>query len=70
MYQIRPASVQAASNLVRCLLAAGGLAVLQIAIDSIGVGSTFTMLAVFSAICILLLLMEYARGLKWRRARS
>ncbi len=65
-----PSTVQAASNLVRCLVAAGGLAILDFAIKRIGVGYTFTVIAAFSAVPIPLLLLQYVKGLGWRRARN
>ena len=70
IYHHGPGTIQAASNIVRCLLAAGGLAALQPVIDRVGVGYAFTVLAILSIIPIPLLFVEYTLGLEWRRARN
>ena len=63
-----PASAQAALNIVRCSLSAGGLALIQIVIDGIGVGWCFT---IFSGLCLAMLLpilLVHRYGTVWRKA--
>jgi hypothetical protein len=65
-----PATAQAGLNLVRCALSACGLAALQLVIDSVGPGWTFTM---FAGICLgttPLLWMENKWGMEWRLAKG
>ena len=68
--QGQPATAQAACNLVRCLLAAGGLAVIQVIIEHRGAGETFTYLTVITMICVPLVLVERSKGMVWRRKRA
>ncbi|CAG8977664.1 hypothetical protein HYALB_00006614 [Hymenoscyphus albidus] len=61
-----PTSAQAALNIVRCTLSAGGLALLQLVIDRVGVGWCFT---IFVGLCLsmifpVLVLLRY--GMSWR----
>lgn len=63
-----PASAQAAINIVRCSLSAGGLGVLQVVIDSVGVGWCFT---IFGGLCLCMLAPIWTvqrYGMVWRKA--
>jgi len=63
-----PARAQAALNIVRCGLSAGGLALLQVVIDGVGVGWCFTILA---GVCLSMLFPIWAvhrYGMAWRKA--
>ncbi|KKA23750.1 Major facilitator superfamily transporter [Rasamsonia emersonii CBS 393.64] len=60
----------AAANIVRCPLAAGGTSVLQLLIESVGVGWCFTLIGAVCGLCIPLLVFERERGGKWRMARA
>ncbi|KAJ4291619.1 hypothetical protein N0V90_009514 [Kalmusia sp. IMI 367209] len=68
-YPLSPATATAANNLVRCLMGAGGTAVITLMIDSMGRGWCFTFVAgvivLFSP--ILWVLMKW--GPKWRNER-
>ena len=59
------ASAQAACNLLRCLLAAGALACLEPLTSRLGLGPTFTLIAAFAAVCLVLLAIEVRRGQRW-----
>ncbi|KAG9236957.1 multidrug resistance protein [Amylocarpus encephaloides] len=64
-----PASAQAALNIVRCSLSAGGLALLQFVIDRVGVGWCFT---IFAGLCLSMLLpiwTVHRYGMIWRKAQ-
>ena len=65
-----PATAQASSNIVRCALSAAGLAVLQVLIDHIGVGWTFTVFAVLCLRTTLIIRILVRWGLQWRLARE
>ncbi|CAG8957533.1 hypothetical protein HYFRA_00010399 [Hymenoscyphus fraxineus] len=61
-----PASAQAALNIFRCTLSVGGLALVQLIIDRVGVGWCFT---IFAGLCLsmifpVLVLLRY--GMSWR----
>jgi hypothetical protein len=62
--------VSASSNLVRCILSAAGLAVLQVIIDHIGIGWCFTFFAAIAATATPLLLAERKWGMTWRASRD
>ncbi|KAL1598890.1 hypothetical protein SLS60_008033 [Paraconiothyrium brasiliense] len=68
-YPLSPATATAANNLVRCLMGAGGTAVITLMIDAMGRGWCFTfvagVIATFSP--ILWVLMKW--GPKWRNER-
>jgi hypothetical protein len=64
------ATTQAVSNVIRCLLAAGGLAALDPLLDRIGAGITFTLAASLVASCGGLFLLQIWKGPKWRATRS
>ena len=63
-----PASAQAALNIVRCSLSAGGLAVLQIVIDGVGVGWCFSIFAGLSLSMLLPIWTVHRYGMIWRKA--
>jgi hypothetical protein len=61
-----PSTAQAANSIVRAFLAGGGLALVQIFLDAMGVGWTFT---VFGGLCIGSLgvaWLEWRCGMSWR----
>lgn len=62
-----PAAAQAANNIVRASLAGIGLAVLQILLDHMGVGWTFTLLGAISAACLGVAWLEWTYGQRWRK---
>ena len=70
LYPEASASASALNNLVRCLIGAGGVAIVQPMIDAIGVGPTFVILAGITAVVSLLLILEWHKGEGWRRARK
>jgi uncharacterized protein (DUF697 family) len=59
-----PSTASAANSVVRCLLAGGGLALVQILIDEIGVSFTFTL---FGGICMATIAVAW---LEWRYGKS
>ena len=65
----RAATAQAVSNLYRCLLAAGAVAVLEVALHNVGPGATFTIVATITALCLPIFLIERAHGQRWRKQR-
>ncbi|KAJ8133464.1 hypothetical protein O1611_g172 [Lasiodiplodia mahajangana] len=66
----RPATAQASSNIVRCILSAILIAVLQKLIDALGFGLTFTILSLFCLAAGIFYLIELKYGMKWRLARQ
>ncbi|KAK1780653.1 major facilitator superfamily domain-containing protein [Copromyces sp. CBS 386.78] len=69
LYPGASASASAVNNLVRCLLGAVGVAVVQYIIDAIGAGLTFLIFAIVTAASIPLLWLEWRFGERWRRKR-
>jgi len=63
-------TAQAASNLVRAELAAGGLAVLDVILRGVGAGWTFVLFAVFGLLSIPWLYLLEMKGLRWRHSAS
>lgn len=61
-----PSTAQAASNLVRCELAAGGLAVLDLLLKELEPGWCFFLLGLIGFLCVPLLFLLQTRGLAWR----
>ena len=53
---------------MRCSLAGGGLALLQIFLDSIGIGWTFTFLGGVCLACLGLAWLEWKYGKDWSEA--
>ncbi|KAI1487335.1 major facilitator superfamily transporter [Biscogniauxia mediterranea] len=66
----RSSTAAASANLIRCALAAGGLAALQPIIDAIGAGWCFTIFGLLTAACGPLLFLEMRLGHRWRKSRS
>ncbi|KAF7561984.1 hypothetical protein G7046_g2152 [Stylonectria norvegica] len=66
----RPSSIQAANNLVRCELAAVGLAVLDIMIQKMGPGWCFVVFAALHLVTLPALWILEHYGLAWRRRRD
>lgn len=63
-----PASAQAANNIVRCAMAAGGLALLQLILDHVGPGWCFTLFGGTMLGCLGLAWVEWRFGMGWRQA--
>jgi hypothetical protein len=61
-----PSTASAANSIVRCLLAGGGLALVQIFIDEIGVGWTFTLFGGICLGCLGVAWLEWKYGKIWR----
>ena len=61
-----PSTAQAANSLVRAFLAGGGTALVQILLDSMGVGWTFTLFGVICMGCLGLAWLEWKYGKVWR----
>jgi hypothetical protein len=61
-----PSTASAANSIVRCLLAGGGLALVQVFIDSIGVQWTFTLFGGVCLGCLGLVWLEWRYGRFWR----
>ena len=68
-YPQSPATATAANNLVRCLMGAGGTAVIIYMIDAMGRGWCFTFIAFVLAAFSPLLVVLQKKGPKWREAR-
>lgn len=64
------ASATAVNNLVRCLVGAGGVAVVQLIIDAIGAGPTFAMWSGVTALVTPLLLLQWRNGTRWAIERN
>ncbi|KAI0865947.1 major facilitator superfamily domain-containing protein [Xylaria cubensis] len=62
-------TAQAASNLIRAELAAGGLALLDLILRRIGAGWTFVLFAVIGLLSIPGLYVLQLKGLKWRQKK-
>ncbi|KAI0444623.1 major facilitator superfamily domain-containing protein [Xylaria telfairii] len=62
-------TAQAASNLIRAELAAGGLALLDLILQGIGSGWTFVLFAVIGLLSIPWLYFLQLKGLKWRQKK-
>lgn len=71
LHPSRPATAQAALNLIRCSMSAAGLAGLQPLIDSVGVGWCYNIFgAVLGIVCLPLCLAEMRWGRVWRGKRE
>ncbi|KAI5921826.1 putative MFS transporter [Camillea tinctor] len=66
----RGASVQAANNLVRCELAAAGLAVLDVMLRNMGPGWCFIVFAGIHVVTLAGFVMLELKGLSWRSRRG
>ncbi|KAH8904734.1 major facilitator superfamily transporter [Coniochaeta sp. PMI_546] len=67
--QEAPATAQASFNMVRCLLSAVFISVIQEMIDAIGFGPTFTILSSLCLVSAGFYFAELRYGRKWRLAR-
>lgn len=70
LYPGKSASATAVNNLIRCLLGAGGVAVVQMIVDSLGSGMTFLIFAGVTLGCSPLLLLEWYHGARWKMERA
>lgn len=64
------AIASAASNLTRCLLAAGAVAAANPLINAIGIGWTSTICAFVWVACLPLIWLVHAKGHQWRKAKA
>lgn len=64
------ASLGAAMNLVRCLMAAGGSAAITPLVNAIGIGYAATMIAGIWIATLPALWLVYRKGYQWRRAKA
>lgn len=62
-----PATAHAASNIVRCALAAIIVVFQQNLFDVIGIGWTFTFMGGLAAVIMGLFAVDYSMGMKWRQ---
>ncbi|KAH8881085.1 major facilitator superfamily transporter [Thozetella sp. PMI_491] len=62
----RTSTAAASNNMIRCIMSGGALAVLQLMIDSIGVGWCFTFFGLLCGICGPLLLVALKYSPRWR----
>ncbi|KAK4087967.1 hypothetical protein Purlil1_7725 [Purpureocillium lilacinum] len=62
-----PSTAQAANSIVRAFLAGGGTALVEVFIDSMGVGWTFTIFGGLGMIALALAWLEWVYGEKWRK---
>lgn len=68
-YPLSPSTATAANNLVRCLMGAGGTAIINIMIDRMGRGWCFTFIAAVVAATSPILWVLLKWGPKWREER-
>lgn len=61
-----PATAQAANSIVRAFLAGGGTACVQVFINAIGIGWTFTLFGGLGMACLGLAWLELLFGKSWR----
>jgi hypothetical protein len=66
----RPATAQAANNLMRCSMAALGLAAVEPLLTGVDIGWCYTIFAIITASGFPLCLLEMSSGMKWRLARK
>jgi hypothetical protein len=60
-------SASASVSITKCLVAAGGVSVLQLLFDAIGIGWTFTIIGVLCYSTIPILWVVRQHGWAWRR---
>jgi hypothetical protein len=65
-----PVVAQAASNIVRCSLAAITISFLQQIIDKLGIGWTFTFMGALCVLALCLFLVDYYKGTTWRQQHA
>ncbi|KFY00071.1 hypothetical protein V490_01489 [Pseudogymnoascus sp. VKM F-3557] len=64
------ASATAVNNLVRCLMGAGGVAVVQLMVDAIASGPTFAIWAGITTALIPLAVLQWRNGQRWQVERK
>ncbi|KFY12459.1 hypothetical protein V492_03864 [Pseudogymnoascus sp. VKM F-4246] len=64
------ASATAVNNLVRCLMGAGGVAVVQLMVDGIASGPTFAIWAAVTSVLTPLLVLQWRNGQRWQIERK
>jgi hypothetical protein len=64
------ASATAVNNLVRCLMGAGGVAVVQLMVDAIASGPTFAIWAAVTTALIPLAVLQWRNGQRWQVERK
>ncbi|KIN00253.1 hypothetical protein OIDMADRAFT_104211 [Oidiodendron maius Zn] len=69
LYPQSPSTATAANNLCRCMMGAGGTAIIDIMIGSMGRGWCFTFIALVCAVTSPMLLLSLKWGPKWREER-
>jgi hypothetical protein len=70
MFVEQPSTAAAAGNLVRCGMAAGGVAAMQPLMDRMGIGWFFTLVGIASGVGGLIShRIVVDRGMKWRQRR-
>ncbi|KAI0132552.1 major facilitator superfamily domain-containing protein [Xylariales sp. AK1849] len=62
-----PSTAQAASNFIRCEVAAGGLAALDVLLRHLGSGCTFVLFAALGLVAAAMLWVLDVKGLEWRQ---
>lgn len=63
----KPASAQAANNLIRCATAGAGLAIFEPTLEQLGPGWTFVVAAACGLVAAALLFWVREFGMSWRR---
>ncbi|KZT60492.1 MFS general substrate transporter [Calocera cornea HHB12733] len=66
----RGASISATNNVTRCLLAAVMVSIVDFIINAVGLGWTYTILAAWCVVTYPLVMLEMARGHRWREQRA
>lgn len=69
LYPQSPATAIAANNLIRCLISAGGSAVVKLMVDAMGYGWCFTLVGVVLVLMFPLLYLLISKGPSWREER-
>jgi hypothetical protein len=70
LYPTKPSSATACNNFVRCLMGAGGTAVIESMLRAMGRGWCFTFVAGVCACMAPLLVVERKCGMRWRVERE
>lgn len=70
LYPGKSASATAVNNIIRCLIGAAGVAVVQMIIDVLGSGDTFLIFAGVTLACSPLLMVEWYHGGRWKMERA
>ena len=66
----RPATASASVSITRCLVAAGGVSVIEVLLNAIGPGWTFTIVGVMCWATVPVLLLVTQKGWYWRKQRA